>query len=65
MRGDKDDVPVGGLMMRILGALDVKEKWCFQAKYMVGVEISLADLIILCKPSDENWMLRREEGASR
>ena len=29
--------------MRILGALEVRGKWCFQAKYEAGVDNSLAD----------------------
>ena len=32
-KGQKDDVRAGGLM-RVLGALEVRGKWCFQAKHV-------------------------------
>ena len=37
-KGGKYDVRAGG-MMRILRALEVRGKWCFQAKHVAGVEI--------------------------
>ena len=53
-KGGKDDVRAGGLM-RILGALDVRGKWCFQAKHVAGVDNnSLADLITRCEYSRVN-----------
>ena len=57
-RGGKNDVRAGGLM-RILGALEVRGKWCFQAKHVVGVDNSLAHLITRCEHSRVNAELKR------
>lgn len=35
--------------MRILRVYEVRNKWCFQAKYLAGVEIAPTDLITRCK----------------
>ena len=53
----KDDLRAGGLM-KILGALEVKRKWCFQAKHVAGMYNSLADLITRCEPSRINAELK-------
>ena len=52
-RGGKDDVRAGGLM-RIIGALEVRGKWCFQAKHVAGVDNSLAGLITRCEHNRGN-----------
>ena len=57
-RGGENDVRAGGLM-RILGALEIRGKWCFQAKHVAGVDNSLADLITLCEHSRVNAELKR------
>ena len=57
-KGRKDDVRAEGLM-RTLGALEVKGKWCFQAKHVVGVDNYLADLITRCEHSKINAELNR------
>ena len=44
--------------MKILGALEVKRKWCFQAKHVAGMYNSLADLITRCEPSRINAELK-------
>jgi len=46
-KGRIDDVRAGGLM-RIPGALEIEEKWYFQAKHVAGVDNSLADMINRC-----------------
>ena len=58
-KGGKDEERTGGLM-RILGALEVKGKWCFQIKYVAGKDNSLADLITRCEPSRFNAELKRQ-----
>ena len=58
-RGGNDNVRAGGLM-RILGALEVRRKWCFQAKHVAGVNDSLADLITRCEHSRVNEELNAE-----
>lgn len=62
MRGNckegKDNVRTGG-MMTILGGLEVKRKWCFQARHVVGMDNSLADLITRCKRNTINAELKR------
>ena len=45
--------------MRIFGALQVKRKWCFQEKHVVGEDNSLADLIIFCEHGNINAELKR------
>ena len=57
-KGGKDNVRAGGLM-RILGALEVRGKWCFQAKHVAGVDNSLAELITRCEHSRVNEELKR------
>ena len=57
-KGGKDDVRAGGLM-RILGALEVRGGWCFQAKHVAGAENVLADLITRCEPDKINAELKR------
>ena len=37
-----------------------KGKWCFEAKHVVGVDSSLADLIELCEYSSINAELKRQ-----
>ena len=68
LQGVKDDVRTGDLM-RILGVLEVKRKWCFQAKHVAGVDNSLADLITRCEHSRINAELKLRDrmliGASR
>ena len=57
--------------MRILGALEVKEKWYFNAKHVAGVENTLADLITRCERSKINMELKgrrkweRQSGRTR
>ena len=57
-KGGKDDVRARGLM-RILGALEVKGRWRFQAKHVAGVDSSLPGLITRCEPSRINAELKR------
>ena len=57
-KGGKDDVRAGGLM-RILGALEVRGNWCFQAKHVAGMDNSLADLITRCDHGRVNEELKR------
>lgn len=45
--------------MRITGLLELKGTRCFQAKHVVGVDKSLADLITRCEPSKINAELNR------
>ena len=55
----KDDVRVGSLM-RVLGALEVKGKWCFQAKHVAGVHNSLANFLNRCEHSKINAEIWRQ-----
>jgi len=55
-KGNKDEVRTGDLM-RILGALEVKERWCFQAKHVAGADNSLAEFTH-CEPSKINVELK-------
>ena len=54
----KDDVRAGGLI-KILGAVEVRGKWCFQAEHVVGVDKYLADLITHSEHSRVNAELNR------
>ena len=45
--------------MRILGALEVRGKRCFQAKYVAGVDNYLADMITRCEHGRVNELKRR------
>ena len=57
LQREEDGVRAGGLM-RILGALEVRGKWCFQAKHVAGVDNSLADLTTRCEHSRVNEELK-------
>ena len=57
--GGKNDARAGGLM-RILDALELEGRWRSQAKYVAGVDNSLADLITRCEPSRINAELKRQ-----
>lgn len=48
LQGGKNDLRAGD-MMKIVGALEVKGKWCFREKHVAGVDNTLADLITRCK----------------
>ena len=50
LQGGKDDVRAGALM-KIVGVLEVKGRWSFQAKHVAAVDNSLARLITRREPS--------------
>ena len=58
-KGGNDDLRAGGLI-RILGALEVRGKWCFQAKHVAGVDNYLADFITRCLHIRVNAELKRQ-----
>lgn len=58
-KGGTVDLRAGGLM-RVLGALEIKGRWCSQVKHMAGVDNSFPGLIIRCERNGINVELTRQ-----